>query len=97
MEKIPFTSLGLETIKAELLKLKTEERPAVIKAIADAREHGDLSEKNRHQYNQNFSDLLLKGVLSFYDPTPLLHKNKEEHETKDESLPIISKVYKRSL
>jgi transcription elongation factor GreA len=44
MEKIPFTSLGLETIKAELLKLKTEERPAVIKAIADAREHGDLSE-----------------------------------------------------
>ncbi|MBL6602693.1 MAG: transcription elongation factor GreA [Proteobacteria bacterium] len=44
MEKIPFTSLGLETIKAELMKLKTEERPAVIKAIADAREHGDLSE-----------------------------------------------------
>ncbi len=44
MEKIPVTSLGLETIKAELMKLKTEERPAVIKAIADAREHGDLSE-----------------------------------------------------
>jgi len=44
MKKIPFTSLGLETIKAELMKLKTEERPAVIKAIADAREHGDLSE-----------------------------------------------------
>jgi len=44
MEKIPFTFLGLETIKAELMKLKTEERPAVIKAIADAREHGDLSE-----------------------------------------------------
>jgi transcription elongation factor GreA len=44
MEKIPFTTLGLETIKAELMKLKTEERPAVIKAIADAREHGDLSE-----------------------------------------------------
>lgn len=44
MEKIPFTALGLEAIKAELMKLKTEERPAVIKAIADAREHGDLSE-----------------------------------------------------
>jgi len=44
MEKIPFTALGLEAIKAELTKLKTEERPAVIKAIADAREHGDLSE-----------------------------------------------------
>tara|TARA_E500000178_G_scaffold106536_1_gene106243 strand:+ start:62 stop:562 length:501 start_codon:yes stop_codon:yes gene_type:complete len=44
MEKVPFTALGLETIKTELMKLKTEERPAVIKAIAAAREHGDLSE-----------------------------------------------------
>ena len=44
MEKAPFTALGLETIKTELMKLKTEERPAVIKAIAAAREHGDLSE-----------------------------------------------------
>lgn len=44
MEKVPFTAPGLETIKTELMKLKTEERPAVIKAIAAAREHGDLSE-----------------------------------------------------
>ncbi|MGB1036820.1 MAG: transcription elongation factor GreA [Candidatus Puniceispirillales bacterium] len=44
MEKVPFTAAGLETIKTELMKLKTEERPAVIKAIAAAREHGDLSE-----------------------------------------------------
>lgn len=44
MEKVPFTAAGLETIKTELMKLKTEERPAVIKAIATAREHGDLSE-----------------------------------------------------
>jgi transcription elongation factor GreA len=44
MEKVPFTASGLETIKTELMKLKTEERPAVIKAIAAAREHGDLSE-----------------------------------------------------
>ncbi len=44
MEKIPFTASGLETIKTELTKLKSEDRPAVIKAIAEAREHGDLSE-----------------------------------------------------
>ena len=44
MEKIPFTSSGLEGLKAELAKLKGDERPAVIKAIAQAREHGDLSE-----------------------------------------------------
>ena len=44
MEKVPFTALGLDALKAELTKLKSEERPAVIRAIATAREHGDLSE-----------------------------------------------------
>ena len=44
MEKIPFTSDGLAVLQAELKQLKTVERQAVIKAIAEAREHGDLSE-----------------------------------------------------
>jgi len=44
MEKIPFTPNGLETLKAELNHLKNAERQAVIRAIAEAREHGDLSE-----------------------------------------------------
>lgn len=44
MEKIPMTGGGLEQLEAELRKLRNEERPAVIRAIAEAREHGDLSE-----------------------------------------------------
>lgn len=44
MEKVPFTPDGLETLKAELNHLKNAERQAVIRAIAEAREHGDLSE-----------------------------------------------------
>ena len=44
MEKIPFTPQGLETIKQELAHLKGSERQDVIRAIAEAREHGDLSE-----------------------------------------------------
>ena len=44
MEKIPFTPQGLETIKQELAHLKGSERQEVIRAIAEAREHGDLSE-----------------------------------------------------
>ena len=44
MEKIPFTPQGLETIKQELAYLKGSERQEVIRAIAEAREHGDLSE-----------------------------------------------------
>jgi transcription elongation factor GreA len=44
MEKIPMTPEGLARLEDELRKLKNDERPAVIRAIAEAREHGDLSE-----------------------------------------------------
>ncbi len=44
MEKIPMTAEGYALVDAELKKLKTVERPAVIAAIAEARSHGDLSE-----------------------------------------------------
>jgi transcription elongation factor GreA len=44
MDKIPITAAGASRLKDELRALKTVERPAVIKAIAAAREHGDLSE-----------------------------------------------------
>jgi len=44
MEKIPMTPKGYAALDNELKHLKTEERPAIIKAIAEAREHGDLSE-----------------------------------------------------
>ncbi|MHB8496160.1 MAG: transcription elongation factor GreA [Casimicrobiaceae bacterium] len=44
MSKVPMTVEGAARLKAELHKLKTVDRPAVIQAIADARSHGDLSE-----------------------------------------------------
>ena len=44
MEKMPITPDGLGRLQEELRRLKSEERPAVIRAIAEAREHGDLSE-----------------------------------------------------
>ena len=44
MEKIPLTAKGFAKLDSELRKLKSVERPAVIAAIAEAREHGDLSE-----------------------------------------------------
>ncbi len=40
----PITARGAERLRAELKKLKSEDRPTVIKAIAEARGHGDLSE-----------------------------------------------------
>jgi transcription elongation factor GreA len=44
MEKIPMTPSGHTALDGELKQLKSVERPAVIRAIAEAREHGDLSE-----------------------------------------------------
>jgi transcription elongation factor GreA len=44
MEKVPMTAGGYSSLDEELRRLKTAERPSVIAAIAEAREHGDLSE-----------------------------------------------------
>ena len=44
MDKVPMTLEGFSNLKIELKRLKTVERPEIIKAIATAREHGDLSE-----------------------------------------------------
>jgi transcription elongation factor GreA len=44
MKRTPITLRGAEALRAELRRLKSEARPAVIKAIAEARAHGDLSE-----------------------------------------------------
>lgn len=44
MSKVPMTVAGAKALEEELQRLKTVERPRVIKAIAEARAHGDLSE-----------------------------------------------------
>ncbi len=44
MDKVPMTSRGFSQLQVELKQLKTNERPAIISAIAEARAHGDLSE-----------------------------------------------------
>jgi len=44
MEKVPMTGEGYQALDDELKRLKTQERPSVIAAIAEARQHGDLSE-----------------------------------------------------
>lgn len=43
-DRVPMTMQGYERLEEELKNLKSVERPSIIKAIAEAREHGDLSE-----------------------------------------------------
>ena len=70
MEKIPLTRAGHTALNEELKTLKSEERPAVIRAIAEAREHGDLSENAEYhaaREKQSFIEGRIKeleGILS---------------------------------
>ncbi len=49
MRKIPITRQGYQTLQKELEHLKAVERPSVIKAIEEARSHGDLSENAEYE------------------------------------------------
>lgn len=67
MEKIPMTRAGYDVLDEELKGLKTVERPAVIKAIAEAREHGDLSENAEYhaaRERQSFVEGRIKELES---------------------------------
>lgn len=65
MEKIPMTRAGYTQLDDELKNLKSVERPAVIKAIAEAREHGDLSENAEYhaaREKQSFVEGRIKEI-----------------------------------
>ena len=57
-EKIPMTKDGLEKLKSELENLKNYERPRIIKAIAEARDKGDLSENAEYDAAKEAQGLL---------------------------------------
>ncbi|TAL01628.1 MAG: transcription elongation factor GreA [Rhodospirillaceae bacterium] len=63
MEKIPMTAEGLAPLEAELRQLRTVDRHAVIKAIAEAREHGDLSE-NAEYHAAREKQSFIEGRIS---------------------------------
>jgi len=73
VEKIPLTRAGHSALNNELKKLKSVERPAVIRAIAEAREHGDLSENAEYHAAREKQSFIegrvkeLEGILSRAD------------------------------
>lgn len=80
MEKIPLTRVGHGALNDELKRLKSVDRPEIIRAIAEAREHGDLSENAEYhsaREKQSFIEGRIKeieGILSLaevIDPTRL--------------------------
>ncbi|MEL7448362.1 MAG: transcription elongation factor GreA [Pseudomonadota bacterium] len=70
MSKVPLTLRGADMLREELKQLKTVDRPRIIQAIAEAREHGDLKENAEYhaaREQQSFAEGRIKqieGVLS---------------------------------
>jgi transcription elongation factor GreA len=80
MQKNPITPEGATRLREELIQLKSVERPAVIQAIAVAREHGDLSENAEYhaaRERQSFIEGRVKEIedklarAEVIDPTKL--------------------------
>src|SRR5271169_3618398 len=80
MEKSPITPEGHVKLREELIQLKSVERPAVIQAIATAREHGDLKENAEYHAardKQSFIEGRVKEIedklarAEVIDPTKL--------------------------
>lgn len=80
MEKIPMTRAGFDLLDEELRVLRSDERPAVIREIAEARAHGDLSENAEYHAAREKQSLLegrikeLEAIISraeVIDPTRL--------------------------
>ena len=67
MEKEPITISGLEKLKKELEILKTVKRPQIIKAIADARSHGDLKENAEYHAAKEQQSISEGRILEIND------------------------------
>ena len=71
MKRAPMTAKGAERLRAELDRLKSEERPRIIAAIAEARAHGDLKENAEYHAARELQGFIegriqeLEGALSY--------------------------------
>jgi len=84
MDKIPFTPEGLEKLKKELEYLIKVERRNVLKAIEEARAHGDLSENAEYESAKEKQAYIegriqdLSGILANAEVIPVLNKKPEK-------------------
>ncbi len=67
MEKVPMTAQGFEALETEIKHLKSVERPSVIRAISEARAHGDLSENAEYHSAKERQSFIEGRVLELED------------------------------
>jgi transcription elongation factor GreA len=79
MDKVPITRAGYDALNAELKTMKDVERPAIIKAIAEARAHGDLSENAEYhsaKERQGFIEGRIKELESMISRAEVIDPTK---------------------
>ena len=79
MDKIPLTKAGFDKLNEELRQLKSTERPNIIKAISEAREHGDLSENAEYhaaKEKQSFIEGRVKELESIISLSEVINVSK---------------------
>ena len=79
MDKIPMTRSGCAALERELGELKSKERPAIIRQIAEAREHGDLSENAEYhaaREKQGFIEGRIKELESVLSRAEVIDTSK---------------------
>ena len=84
MERIPITRDGLEKLREELAKLERVERPANIRAIEEARGHGDLSENAEYhaaKERQSFIDGRINELRSIIGQSEVIEVDRNPSDT----------------
>jgi len=69
MDRVPMTPGGLKKLQDELRRLKSEERPSIIRAIAEARAHGDLSENAEYHAAKERQSFIEGRIAELEDKT----------------------------
>jgi len=67
MIKVPMTTEGYASLQEELKRLKSTDRPAIIRAIAEARDHGDLSENAEYHAARERQGFIEGRVMELED------------------------------
>src|SRR6202521_423375 len=67
MNKVPMTSEGYHRLQEELKRLKSVDRPTIIRAIAEARDHGDLSENAEYHAARERQSFIEGRVMELED------------------------------
>jgi transcription elongation factor GreA len=67
MEKVPMTAAGFSRLEEELKRLKTVERPSIIKALEAARAHGDISDNAEFHAAKERQSFIESRVMELED------------------------------